>query len=90
MPEVNASSEDVVLVASVEEMAKTLPCRDARKRILATDALASVDGFRTMVQLTFQHLWGMCFCKTIAQFATLRQRLVKICLAAMQHQREAF
>ena len=55
------SAEDVVLVASVEEMAKTSPCHDARKRILATDALALVDGFRTMVQLTFQHLWGMFF-----------------------------
>ena len=59
MPDLNASSEDIVLVASVEDMANTLPSRDAQKRIRATDALASVDGFRIMVQLTFSHLWGM-------------------------------
>ena len=63
MPDLNASSEDVVLDASVEEMANNLPCHDARKRILATDVLASVNGFRAMVQLTFQHLWGIDFCQ---------------------------
>ena len=62
-PDLNASSEDIVLVASVEDMAKTLPSHDARKRIIATDALGSVDGFRIMVQMTFSHLWGMCVCQ---------------------------
>ena len=55
VPDLNASSEDVVLVASIEEMANMLLCHDARRENLATDALASVDGFRMMVQLTFQH-----------------------------------
>ena len=59
MPNLNASSEDIVLVASVEDMAQTLPSHDPRTIILATDALASVDGCRIMVHLTFQHLRRM-------------------------------
>ena len=56
MPDFNASSDDIILTAFVEDMAKTLPSHDARKIMLATDALASVDGFRIMVQLTFSHV----------------------------------
>ena len=62
MPDLNASSEDIVFVASVEDIAKALPSHDARKRILATDALASVDGFRIMVQLTCFHIYGAPIC----------------------------
>ena len=43
-------------------MIDKLPDYDARRQILATDSLASVDGFRIMIQLTFQHLFGMKFC----------------------------
>ena len=39
-----------------------MPSHDCRKRILATDALVSVDGFRTMVHLTCSHLFGMILC----------------------------
>ena len=55
MPDLHASSEDIVLIASVDDMAQTLPAQDARKQIRVTDAFASVDGFRIMVQLTFTH-----------------------------------
>ena len=40
-----------------------MPSHDARKRIRATDALASVVGFRIMVHLTFSHLRGMILCQ---------------------------
>ena len=63
MPDSNASSDDIVLVAFVEDMEKALPSHDSRKIILATDALASVDGFRIMVRLTFSHLFGMHVCQ---------------------------
>ena len=32
-------------------------------QIIATDSLASVDGFRVMIQLTFQHLFGINVCQ---------------------------
>ena len=48
-PELTAVSEDKVFTISVEDMCNTLPSYDERRRILATDSLASVDGFRTMV-----------------------------------------
>ena len=51
------------MVASVEDMRTSVPSHDSRKRILATDALASVDEIRVMVQLTFQYLFGMLFCQ---------------------------
>ena len=51
MPDLNASSDNIVLMASVEEM-EELPSHDSRKIILATDALASVDGFR----MCFDHI----------------------------------
>ena len=35
----------------------------SRKTHLATDALASVDGFRIMVHLTCSHLFGMIRCQ---------------------------
>ena len=44
-------------------MKKTLPAYDEHQSILATDALASVDGFRVMVQLACQHGFGMLFCQ---------------------------
>ena len=62
MPDLNASSDHIVLMASVDDMEKTLPSHDSRKNTLATDALASVDGTRMMVYLTFSHLFGMSCC----------------------------
>ena len=44
-----------------------MPDYDERKQFLASDSLASVDGFRVMVQLTLQHLFGMRFCQHCPQ-----------------------
>ena len=89
MPGLNASSEDIVLVASAEDMAKALPSHDARKMIIATDVLASVDGFCIMVHLTFQHLWGMISFVRIVLIVILQQSHVGICVVAMLHQKVA-
>ena len=40
-----------------------LPDYDERKQILAVDYLASVDGFRVMIQLIFEHLFGINVCQ---------------------------
>ena len=56
MPDVNATFGDIVLVAFVDEITHILFARDGCKLVLATDALASVDGFHVMAQLTFQQL----------------------------------
>ena len=61
-PDLNAGLDDEVFVASVEDTFNSLPSYDERRQILATDSLASVDGFRTMVQLTLQHLFGVNYC----------------------------
>ena len=53
---------DVLLSVSAQGLLDKLPDYDARRQILATDSLASVDGFRIMIQLTFQHLIGLNFC----------------------------
>ena len=42
-----------------DDLASFVPTYDRRRQILATDALASVEGFRVMVQLTLQHLFGV-------------------------------
>ena len=53
--------DDVVFGVSVDDVTRDIPTHDQRRRILATDSLASVEGFRVMVQLTLRHLSGMCF-----------------------------
>ena len=47
---------------SADDLASFLPTCDQRRQILATEALASVEGFRVMVQLTLQHLLGVDDC----------------------------
>ena len=53
---------DCVFSVSPEDLLESLPSYDERRRILATDSLASVEGFRVMVQLTFKYLFGLSFC----------------------------
>ena len=53
---------DAIFSVSAQALLDKLPDYDERKQIPATDSLASVDGFRIMIQLTFQHLSGMNFC----------------------------
>ena len=59
---------DLIIMALFEDdMRETLPPHDVRRKILAGDALASVDGFRIMVLLTFEHLFGLRFCHNCPQ-----------------------
>ena len=48
-------------------MREALPPYDVRRNILAGDALASVDGFRIMVLLTFEHVFGLRCCENCPQ-----------------------
>ena len=49
------------MTAFVDDMRNALPLYDLRRQILAGDALASIDGFRIMVLLTFEHVFGLRF-----------------------------
>ena len=60
-PTMIAKDGDLILSASAQGLLDKLPAYDARRQIIATDSLASVDGFRIMIQLTFQHLFGVIF-----------------------------
>ena len=60
-PDLATEEDDILLQASVEDILDMLPSHDVRRQILATEALASVEGFRVMVHLTFQHLFGTLF-----------------------------
>ena len=55
-PKMIVKDGDVGLSVSAEGLLEKLPEYAERRQILATDSLASVDGFRAMIQLTFQHL----------------------------------
>ena len=58
-PRLNVRADDVLLEVSSRRLWEQLPDYDDREQILATDSLASVDGFRVMIQLTSQHLFCM-------------------------------
>ena len=62
VPDLTCSDDDATIAVSVNKMRDNLPPYDVRKKILAGDALASVDGFRIMILLTFEHLFGIRFC----------------------------
>ena len=62
-PELNVDTGDCVFGVSADDLASFVPTYDQRRQILATDALASVEGFRAMVQLTLQFVW----CKLLSQ-----------------------
>ncbi len=53
---------DTILSVSAQGLLDKLPDYDDRRQILATDSFGSVDGFRIMIQLTLQHLFGIVFC----------------------------
>ena len=61
-PKMIVKDGDIFVSVCAQGLIDKLPDYDARRQILATDSLASVDGFRIMIQLTFQHLFGMKFC----------------------------
>ena len=59
----DGDENDVVFGVSVKDLTSCLHTCDERRRILATDALASVEGFRVMVELTMQYLFGVNYCR---------------------------
>ena len=46
----------------LERLQRLLPCWDMRRQALARDPLASVDGFRMVVLLVLEHLFGLKAC----------------------------
>ena len=55
--------DDVVLRVPLHALAEALPAHDERRAIIARDALASVDGFRVLCLLAFEHLFGVRMCQ---------------------------
>jgi hypothetical protein len=64
--EPRAPAGEPVVGLSVQMLLDQLPDYDARRRILAHDPLASVDGFRILVALAYQHLFGIRVCLSCA------------------------
>ena len=62
VPPLDADAESVTVRLDLQELERQLPMYDERRTILARDPLASVDGFRTLVLLTYEHLFGMRVC----------------------------
>ena len=56
------SGDDVFLALSPEDLQNEVPDYDTRRALVAKDSLASVEGFRVMVLLAYQHLFGMRVC----------------------------
>ena len=54
--------DDVVLGIPADAWKQWLPAHDERRTILARDSLASVDGFRLLCEVVFEHLWGVRTC----------------------------
>ena len=54
--------DDVFLDVPLEDLRSFLPSHDERRKLLARDALATVDGFRVIVSVTYEFLFGMRVC----------------------------
>ena len=54
--------DDVWLALSPEDLQAQIPDYDTRRALIAKDSLASVEGFRVMVLLAYEHLFGMRVC----------------------------
>ena len=61
-PRIAAPSDDVELRIPVSAVIDALPTYDERRKLLARDSLASVDGFRVLVLATYEYLFGMRVC----------------------------
>ena len=55
-------ADDVFLDVPLEDLRSFLPSHDERRKLLARDALATVDGFRVIVSVTYEFLFGMRVC----------------------------
>ena len=61
--ELNTNAEDdVVLSIPIADLRNALPPYDERRALIARDPLASVDGFRVIMLLTYEYLFGMRVC----------------------------
>ena len=58
-PVLIGSDQDAYLGIPVQDMLDTIPAYDERKKIFARDSLASVDGFRCLVSLVYEFLFGL-------------------------------
>ena len=51
-----------MLRVSIPDLIRKLPSYEDRRKVMSSDAFASVDGFRATVLLTYEHLFGMRLC----------------------------
>lgn len=54
--------DDVFIALRPEDLKSQVPGYDTRRALIAKDSLASVDGFKMMVLLAYEHLFGMRVC----------------------------
>ena len=55
--------DEATMAVHIESMRRLLPTWEQRRATLARDPLASVDGFRMLVQLVLTHLFGLRLCE---------------------------
>ncbi len=55
-------NDDVVMGILVRDILQHVLSYDERRLLLARDPLCAVDGFRVLVALTHEHLFGMRVC----------------------------
>ena len=53
---------DVIMDVPIDDIINALPTYDQRRLLLARDSLASVDGFKMLVMVTYEYLFGMRVC----------------------------
>ena len=53
---------DVNMALPMDVLAEAVPASDERRKVLARDPLAGVDGFRVIVGLVFEYILGMRYC----------------------------
>ena len=53
---------DVIMDVPIDDIINSLPTYDQRRLLLARDSLASVDGFKMLVMVTYEYLFGMRVC----------------------------
>ena len=59
---VHEQDADVIMDVPIKDIMESLPSYDERRRLLARDSLASVDGFKMLLMVTYEYLFGMRVC----------------------------
>ena len=65
--------ENRSLPIAVESVQRLVPCWEQRRRVLARDPLASVDGFHTLALLLLKYIFGLHMCPHCPNCATTWQ-----------------